>query len=78
MSGLFETIYTTRALRRLKPGPIPDEVLFQVFDAAIHAPSGGNAQDWRFLAITDTEVKARIGGWFQEVWAQYQPEYAAR
>jgi nitroreductase len=77
VSGLFETIYTTRALRRLKPDPIPDDVLFQVFDAAIRAPSGGNAQDWRFLAITDAGVKSRIGGWFQEAWVSYQPEYAA-
>jgi nitroreductase len=75
--GLFEAIYSTRALRRLKPDPIPDEVLYQIFDAAIRAPSGGNAQDWRFLAITDPAVKRTIGGWFQEAWRQYQPDYAA-
>ena len=75
--GLFEAIYSTRALRRLKPDPIPDEVLFQVFDAAIRAPSGGNAQDWRFVVIRDPTVKAAIGGWFQEAWQRYQPEYAA-
>ena len=40
---LYEALYTTRAMRRLKPDPIPDEVLFQVFDAAIRAPSGSNA-----------------------------------
>lgn len=74
---LFETIYTTRALRRLKPDPIPDDVLFQVLDAAIRAPSGGNAQDWRFVLITDAAVKERIGAWFREAWARYQPEYAA-
>jgi nitroreductase len=30
---------------------MPDEVLFQLFDAAIRAPSGQNAQDWRFVII---------------------------
>jgi nitroreductase len=75
--GLFQAIYSTRALRRLKPDPIPDDVLFQVFDAAIRAPSGGNAQDWRFIAIMDPGVKATIGGWFREAWQRYQPEYAA-
>jgi nitroreductase len=73
--GLFEALYSTRALRRLKPDPIPDEVLFQVFDAAIRAPSGGNSQDWRFLVIRDPAVKAKIGEWFKEAWARYQPEY---
>lgn len=75
--GLFSAIYSTRALRRLKPDPAPDEVLFQVFDAAIRAPSGGNAQDWRFVVIRDAAVKAAIGGWFREAWERYQPGYAA-
>lgn len=75
--GLFRALYSTRALRRFRPDPIPDEVLFQVFDAAIRAPSGTNAQDWRFLLITEPATKARIGGWFWEAWSRYQPAYAA-
>lgn len=75
--GLFEAIYTARALRRLKPDPIPDEVLFQVLDAAIRAPSGQNAQDWRFVVITDPAVKARLQAWAEEGWRRYQPQYAA-
>ena len=58
--GLFEAIYTTRALRRFKPDPVPDEVLFQLFDAAIRAPSGQNAQDWRFVIVAEPAMKRRI------------------
>lgn len=75
--GLFRAIYSTRALRRLKPDPIPDELLFQLFDAAIRAPSGGNAQDWRFVVITEPAVKGKIGEWFWEAWQRYQPELSA-
>jgi nitroreductase len=75
--GLFEAIYSTRALRRFKPDPIPDELLFQVFDAAVRAPSGGNAQDWRFVVIADAAAKQQIQGWFWDAWAAYQPRYAA-
>jgi nitroreductase len=75
--GLFAAVYTTRALRRLKPDPIPDDVLFQVFDAAIRAPSGANAQDWRFLVIRDPAVKQAVQRWFWEAWQRYQPEIAA-
>jgi nitroreductase len=75
--GLFEAIYTTRALRRFKPDPIPEAILFQLFDAAIRAPSGRNAQDWRFVVITDAEIKHRLQAWAMEGWAQYQPQYAA-
>ncbi|HEY7294243.1 MAG TPA: nitroreductase family protein [Dehalococcoidia bacterium] len=75
--GLFAAIYSTRALRRFKPDPIPDDVLFQLFDAAIRAPSGGNAQDWRFVVITEPALKRQIQAWFWEAWQRYQPRYAA-
>jgi nitroreductase len=74
--GLFAAIYTTRALRRFKPDPVPDEVLFQLFDAAIRASSGQNAQDWRFVVITEPAIKQRLQVWAQEGWARYQPRYA--
>jgi len=74
--GLFEAIYTTRALRRFKPKPVPEEVLFQLFDAAIRAPSGQNAQDWRFVIITEPAIKRRMQTWAEEGWARYQPRYA--
>ncbi len=73
--GLFETIYTTRSLRRFRPDPIPEEVLFQVFDAAIRAPSGQNAQDWRFVVVTDPAIKQQMQSWAEEGWARYQPRY---
>jgi len=59
--NLDEAIYTTRAMRRVKPDPIPDEVLERMFDAAVRGPSGGNTQLFRFLLVTDPETKAKIG-----------------
>ncbi len=75
---LFRTMYTMRALRRFKPDPIPEEVLFQLVDAAIRAPSGQNVQDWRFIIVTDPAVKRNMQAWAGEGWARYQPEYAER
>lgn len=74
--GLFETIYTTRALRRFKPDAIPDDVLFQLFDAAIRASSGQNKQDWRWIVVTDPAVKSRLQEWAVEGWNRYQPQFA--
>lgn len=67
-----------RALRRFKPDPIPDEVLFQVLDAAIRAPSGQNAQDWRFIVITDPAVKQKLQDWSLEAYNRYQARYVER
>ena len=59
--GLFEALYSTRALRRFKADPVPDDVLFQVIDAAIRAPAGGNRQIWHFLIVRDADKRRRIG-----------------
>jgi nitroreductase len=73
--GLFEALYSTRALRRFKPDPVPDELLFQVIDAAIRAPAGGNLQVWRFLVVRDAEKRRRIGEMYWETWTRYGKEY---
>ena len=57
---VLEAIYTTRAMRRVKPDPIPDEVLRAIFDAAIRAPSGGNQQTWSFVVVRDAELRKRL------------------
>lgn len=57
---VYEALYTTRAMRRVKPDPIPTDVQDRILDAAIRAPSGGNMQQWRFLLVTDRDQVARI------------------
>jgi nitroreductase len=41
---LFEAIYTARAQRRLRPDPVPEELITRVLDAAIRAPSAQRAE----------------------------------
>ncbi len=57
---LDEALYTTRAMRRVRPDPIPDDVQARILDAAIRAPSGGNTQGWRFLLVDDPGVRGRL------------------
>jgi nitroreductase len=63
---LFEAIHTCRAIRRFRPDPIPDDVLAQIMDAAVHAPSGGNAQPWRFIVLRDPQVKRKLGDLYNQ------------
>ena len=65
---IFEAMYTTRAMRRLKQDPVPDELVWKVLDAAIRAPSGGNRQPWNFIVIRDEATKKKIGEWYLEAW----------
>ena len=57
----YEALYTTRAMRRIKPDPIPLDVQQRILDAAIRAPSGGNTQNWRFLVVDDPAVRTQLG-----------------
>ena len=63
---VYEALYTTRAMRRVRPDPIPYEVQARILDAAIRAPSGGNAQGWRFMLVDDPAVKGRLGPLYRD------------
>ena len=67
---VFEALYTTRAMRRVRPDLIPRDVQARIMDAAIRAPSGGNAQDWRFLVVDDPGVKSRLGPLYRDAISQ--------
>jgi nitroreductase len=67
---LYEALYTTRAMRRVRPDPIPYPVQARILDAAIRAPSGGNAQGWRFVLVDDPAVKAELGPLYRDSIAQ--------
>jgi nitroreductase len=58
--ALLEAIRTTRAIRRLGPDPVPPELIRKVCEAGTYAPSGGNRQPWKFIAVTDPERRAWI------------------
>jgi nitroreductase len=66
---VYEALYTTRAMRRVKPDPIPLEVQQKIIDAAVRAPSGGNQQNWRFLLVDAPDIKAKIGPIYRECMA---------
>ena len=64
--GLFEAMYSQRAIREFKPDPVPDELVRRLIEAATKAPSGSNRQDWRFLVIRDYETKRKIGEYYNQ------------
>ncbi|MGQ9573068.1 MAG: nitroreductase family protein [Chloroflexota bacterium] len=65
---LFEAINSLRAMRRLKPDPVPEEAIWTILDAAIRAPSGANRQPWNFLVIRDPDTKRRLAEYYLDGW----------
>ena len=58
---IFEVMDTCRAIRYLKPDPVPTELLTKLVWAATRAPSPGNSQGWDIVIVTEPEPKAAIG-----------------
>jgi nitroreductase len=61
---LYEAIYTTRSMRRLKPDPLPYDVQARILDAAIRAPHIG--EGWRFLLVDDAAIKAQLAPLYRQ------------
>src|SRR6201998_4756333 len=59
-SSFFQTMSTRRTLRSFSPEPVPFELIETAIKAAVTAPSGANQQPWRFVVVSNAEVKRQI------------------
>jgi nitroreductase len=78
MDDLFEIMQTTRAMRRLKPDPVPDELIRKILKAGTCAANGGNTQRWRFLVLKDPKIKREVQRWYKKAFDEVVgPNYAS-
>ena len=68
---LREAMETQRAIRRLKPDPVDDDLLLRCIELALKAPTGGNAQNWEWIVVRDPAVKARLARAYRQAWSVY-------
>lgn len=61
-TDFFDIVGNMRAMRRLKPDPVPLPLLQRVLQAGVQAPSGQNTQPWSFVVVRDAEAKQ----WFAD------------
>jgi nitroreductase len=75
-TALLNLMGTTRAIRRYRSEPIPDDDLATIMWAATRAPSGTNRQLYRFLVLRDGpkagQAKALLGDSFRSGWLAKQ------
>ncbi|MGC2202591.1 MAG: nitroreductase family protein [Stellaceae bacterium] len=76
--GVLEAIHSARSIRRLKPDAVPDELITAILDAAIRAPSGGDAQNWAFIVVRDADQRHRLGAIYRKASGIAEAIYAAR
>jgi nitroreductase len=57
---VWEVMSTARTIRRFTDEPVDDAALTRCLDAAKWAPSGANAQGWRFVVLRSPEMRAVV------------------
>ena len=57
---IFDAIATRRSVRKYTDRPVTDEDIRTVLEAAMMAPSAGNAQPWHFVVVRDAALRARV------------------
>lgn len=73
LSSVDKLLTTTRSVRRRLDfeRPVEPQVIQECLEIAIQAPTGGNSQGWRFMVITDSAKKARIGELYHDSFLIY-------
>jgi len=56
----LQAIKTRRSVRRYRKDPVPQEELDKILDTGRWAPSASNLQPWKFIVLSDFEVKERV------------------
>jgi nitroreductase len=57
---VLEAIRTCRAMRHLRPDPIPDDTVRELLHAATCAPSPGNSQGWDFVVVREAPIRREL------------------
>ena len=68
MPDFFEVVHHQRACRDFAPEGVPDDLVAQVLDAAVFAPSAENKQPWAFVVVRDDGTRTRIAELTKQVW----------
>jgi nitroreductase len=78
-TDLFYTIHHCRAMRRLKPDAVPDDLLMKLIDAANQGPTGSNKQNARWIVVRDRAQKQKLADLNRKAVDSYidNPESAA-
>ena len=68
---LVEAMETQRAVRRILPDPVDDDIVLRCIELGLKAPTGSNGQNWQFVVVKDREVLATFARRYRQAWSLY-------
>ena len=71
--GLADAMRSQRAVRMLHLDPVPIELVLELIELALKAPTSSNSQDWCFLIVQSTEQKRRLARLYRPLFKAFNP-----
>jgi nitroreductase len=73
LASVDHVLTTTRSVRRRLDlsRPVEPEVIEECLRLAIQAPTGGNSQGWRWIVVTDAELRLRLAELYRDIATPY-------
>jgi nitroreductase len=68
---LEHAVLTQRAVRRVLPDPVDDDIVLRCIELALRAPTGSNGQNWEFVVVKDRETKEQLRIQYLRAWRIY-------
>ena len=68
---LDEAMETQRAVRKVLPDPVDDDIVVRCIELALRAPTGSNGQTWEFVVVKDAATKAAFARKYRQAWKIY-------
>lgn len=69
--SLQEAMSTQRAVRKVLPEQIDDDIVLRCIELALKAPTGSNGQNWEFIIVRDRATKAAFAAQYRKAWRIY-------
>jgi nitroreductase len=72
--NIFDAIETRRTVKSFNKAPVEFDKISLIIEAATHAPSPGNLQNWKFIVVTDKDkIKSMPEHCYEQEWVAEAP-----
>lgn len=75
---MVEAMRTQRAVRRLHTDPVDLELVYELLELSLKAPTSSNSQDWVYIVVTDRAQKERLGRLYVRAFKALEPLISRR
>lgn len=70
---MVEAMRTQRAVRRLRTDPVDLELIYELLELSLKAPTSSNTQDWVYMVVTGREQKERLARLYRPLFRSFEP-----